>query len=171
MSEVLEEVEETIEEIAIQEEETPKPKRKRKKKASFTNRDSLIKKRFRKGIVNTSAGNVFEIKSLDPKSLLLTRGSAFLPVFNDFIEDPSPESIAEPQIQDFIHQIVCLGVTSIDFVAKELEECSEDETPINVLDIDEQVEVFTSIMELGTSQEEKTLWEFFPGELEEEPTI
>lgn len=167
MSEVLLDTieEEFTEEV---EEEAPKPKKKRKKKPSFTNRDSLIKKRFRKGIVNTSSGNVFEIKSLDPKSLLLTRGSAFLPIFNDFVEEPTPETIAEPEIQDFIHQIVCLGVTSIKFVAKELEECTEEETPVNVLDIDEQVEIFTAVMELGSSQEEKTLWEFFPAEPEEE---
>jgi hypothetical protein len=167
MSEVLLDTieEEIIEEV---EEETLKPKKKRKKKPSFTNRDSLIKRRFRKGIVHTTTGNVFEIKSLDPKSLLLTRGSAFLPIFNDFIEDPSPSTIAEPEIQDFIHQLVCLGTTSIKFVAKEIEECEEEETPVSVLDIDEQIEIFTAIMELGSSQEEKTLWEFFPTELEEQ---
>ena len=156
---------EVLQEDFLEEEiEQPKPKRKRKKKPSFTNRDSLIKRRYRKGIVNTTTGNVFEIKSLDPKSLLLTRGSAFLPIFNDFIAEPSPETIAEPEIQDFIHQIVCLGVTSIKFVAKELEECEDEETPVSVLDIDEQIEIFTSIMELGSSEEEKTLWEFFPGQ-------
>ena len=163
---------EVLQEDFLEEEiEQPKPKRKRKKKPSFTNRDSLIKRRYRKGIVNTTTGNVFEIKSLDPKSLLLTRGSAVLPIFNDFIAEPSPETIAEPEIQDFIHQIVCLGVTSIKFVAKELEECEDEETPVSVLDIDEQIEIFTSIMELGSSEEEKTLWEFFPGQPEEQSQL
>ena len=94
-----------------------------------------------------------------------------MPIFNDFIENPSPETVAEPEIQDFIHQLVCMGVTSIKLVAKELDECTEEETPINLLDIDEQIEIFTSIMELSSSQEEKTLWEFFPNQPEEQSII
>ena len=54
---------EVLQEDFLEEEiEQPKPKRKRKKKPSFTNRDRLIKRRYRKGIVNTTTGNVFEIK-------------------------------------------------------------------------------------------------------------
>ena len=136
---------------------------------TFIDRDSLIKRRYREGEVTTSLDRVFKIKAIDPKVLLITKGTGFLPAFNEFLEDPSPTNVGDPQILDFITQIVILAVTSIKFVDKELEECTEDETPIEVIDIDEQIEIFSAIMELCSTEEEQTEWNFFRDELEEEP--
>ena len=136
---------------------------------TLIDRDSLIKRRYREGEVTTSLDRVFKIKAIDPKVLLITKGTGFLPAFNEFLEDPSPTNVGDPQILDFITQIVILAVTSIKFVDKELEECTEDETPIEVIDIDEQIEIFSAIMELCSTEEEQTEWNFFRDELEEEP--
>ena len=137
---------------------------------TLIDRDSLIKRRYREGEVTTSLDRVFKIKAIDPKVLLITKGTGFLPAFNEFLEDPSPTNVGDPQILDFITQIVILAVTSIKFVDKELEECTEDETPIEVIDIDEQIEIFSAIMELCSTEEEQTEWNFFRDELEEEST-
>ena len=110
----------------------------------------------------------FKIKAIDPKALLITKGSAFLPAFNEFLEDPSPTSVGDPELLNFITQVVILSVTSLKFVEKPLEECSEDETPVDVLDIDEQIEIFSAVMELCTTEEEQTEWNFFRDEFEEE---
>ena len=52
---------------------------------TLIDRDSLIKRRYRQGVITTTMGRSFAIKSIDPKTMLLTRGSAFLPAFTDFI--------------------------------------------------------------------------------------
>ena len=88
--------------------------------------------------------------------------------FNEFLEDPSPTSVGDPQLLSFITQIVILSVTSLKFVEKTLKECSDAETPIEVLDIDEQIEIFSAVMELCSTEEEQTEWNFFRNELEEE---
>ena len=140
-------------------------------KKNFIDRDSLIKRRYREAEVTTSLDRTFKIKAIDPKTLLITKGSGFLPAFSEFLEDPSPTNVGDPQILDFITQIVILAVTSINFVDKTLEECAEDETPIEVIDIDEQIEIFSAIMELCSTEEERTEWNFFRDESEEEPEI
>jgi hypothetical protein len=137
---------------------------------TFIDRDSLIKRRYREGEVTTSLERTFKIKAIDPKTLLITKGSSFLPAFNDFLEDPSPSNVGDPEILGFITQVVILAVTSINFVDKTVDECEGDETPIEVLDIDEQIEVFSAIMELCSTEEEQKEWNFFRDELEEDPT-
>ena len=134
----------------------------------MANRDSLIKRRYRKGEIETTLGRVFKIKSLDPKTMLLTRGSSFLPAFNDFVENQDPSSLGDPEISDFMDDICCASITSINFVKKELEECTEEETPVNVLDLDEKVEIFTAVMEMSSTEEERAEWHFFPGEFTDE---
>lgn len=135
---------------------------------NFIDRESLIKRRYREGEVTTSLQRAFKIKAIDPKALLITKGSGFLPAFSEFLEDPSPTNVGDPQIIDFITQIVVLAVTSVNFVNKTLEECTEDETPIEVIDIDEQIEIFSAIMELCSTEEEQTEWNFFRDQLEEQ---
>ena len=136
---------------------------------TFIDRDSLIKRRYREGEVTTSLDRSFKVKAIDPKTLLITKGSGFLPAFNEFLEDPSPSNVGDPEIINFITQVVVMSVTSINFVDKTLEECSGDETPIEVIDIDEQIEIFSAVMELCSTEEEQTEWNFFRDELEEEP--
>ena len=135
---------------------------------TFIDRDSLIKRRYREGEITSSMNRTFKIKAIDPKALLITKGSAFLPAFNEFLEDPSPTSVGDPELLNFITQVVILSVTSLKFVEKPLEECSEDETPVDVLDIDEQIEIFSAVMELCTTEEEQTEWNFFRDEFVEE---
>ena len=135
---------------------------------TFIDRDSLIKRRYREGEVTTSLDRTFKIKAIDPKTLLITKGSGFLPAFNEFLEDPSPTSVGDPELLSFITQVVILSVTSLKFVEKTLKECSDAETPIEVLDIDEQIEIFSAVMELCSTEEEQTEWNFFRNELEEE---
>tara|TARA_Y100000034_G_scaffold9185_1_gene9893 strand:- start:7096 stop:7662 length:567 start_codon:yes stop_codon:yes gene_type:complete len=135
--------------------------------APLADRNALIKRRYRVGIVTTQMQRSFEIKSIDPKTMLLTRGTAFLPAFNDFLADPNPESIADENIQGFVTDIVVKAVTSINFVNKPLEGCTEEETPIEVLDLDERVEIFSAVMELCASEEERTEWSFLPRTVEE----
>ena len=60
---------------------------------TLIDRDSLIKRRYRQGVITTTMGRSFAIKSIDPKTMLLTRGSAFLPAFTDFMDAPEPEKI------------------------------------------------------------------------------
>ena len=139
-------------------------------KKTIIDRESLIKQRYKEGEVTTSLERTFTIKRIDPKVLLIAKGSAFLPAFSDFLDDPSPSNIGEPEILDFITQIVCMSVTSVKFVDKTLEECTDEETPIEVIDIDEQIEIFSAIMQLCTTEEEQTEWNFFRDELEEQPT-
>ena len=93
---------------------------------NFIDRDSLIKRRYREGEVTTSLNRAFKIKAIDPKTLLITKGSGFLPAFNEFLEDPSPTSVGDPELLSFITQIVILSVTSLKFVEKTLEECSDE---------------------------------------------
>ena len=135
--------------------------------APLADRDSLIKRRYRTGTVITKMERSFEIRSIDPKTMLLTRGSAFLPAFNEFLSDPNPDSIADPNIQNFVKEVVISSVTSLKLVDKSLEECSDDETPIEVLDLDERVEIFSAVMELCASEEERAEWKFFPRPIEE----
>ena len=152
--EIIEEKEEKIEK-----EEVKKP---------IASRDSLIKRRYRKGEIETTLGRVFEIKSLDPKTMLLTRGSAFLPAFNDFVENQDPQSLGDPEISDFMDDICCVSITSINFVKKSLEECTEEETPIEVLDLDEKVEIFSAVMDMSSTEDERAEWHFFPGHFAEQ---
>ena len=63
-----------------------------------------------------------------------------------------------------------MSVTNVRFVDKPLEECTDEEPPIEVIDIDEQIEVFSAIMQLCTTEVEQTEWNFFRDELEEEST-
>ena len=135
--------------------------------APLASKDALVKRRYRTGVVTTQMQRSYEIKSIDPKTMLLTRGSAFLPAFNDFLTDPNPEAIANPEIQSFVSDVVIFAVTSLTFVNKSLEECTEEEVPIEVLDLDEQVEIFSAVMELCASEEERAEWSFFPGTIEE----
>ena len=137
---------------------------------TFIDRDSLIKRRYKEGEVTTSLNRSFTIKSIDPKTLLITKGTAFLPAFNEFLEDPSPTNIGDPEIINFITQVVILSVTNVKLVAKPLEECTEDETPIEVIDIDEQIEIFSAVMEMCATEEEISEWNFFRDEPEGEPT-
>ena len=44
------------------------------KKKTFTSRDELIKRRYRKGVVETSLGRVFEIKSIEDFFLMTLTG-------------------------------------------------------------------------------------------------
>ena len=135
--------------------------------APLADRNALIKRRFRTGVVTTLMNRSFKIKSIDPKTMVLTRGSAFLPAFNDFVAEATPEAMASPEIQSFVTDVVIEAVTSLNFVKKPLEECTEDETPIKVLDLDEQVEIFSAVMELCASEEERTEWSFLPRTIEE----
>tara|TARA_Y100000817_G_C16668232_1_gene460296 strand:- start:199 stop:759 length:561 start_codon:yes stop_codon:yes gene_type:complete len=137
------------------------------KAAPLADRNQLIKRRFRTGIVTTLMERSFEIKSIDPKTMVLTRGTAFLPAFNDFVAESTPDAMANPEIRDFVTDIVIAGVTSLNLVKKTLEECTEEETPVQVLDLDEQVEIFSAIMELCASEEERAEWKFFPPTIEE----
>ena len=137
---------------------------------TFIDRDSLIKRRYKEGEVTTSLNRSFTIKSIDPKTLLITKGTAFLPAFNEFLEDPSPTNIGDPEIINFITQVVILSVTNVKLVEKPLEECTEDETPIEVIDIDEQIEIFSAVMEMCATEEEISEWNFFRDEPEGEPT-
>ena len=91
-----------------------------------------------------------------------------MPAFNEFLSDPNPDSIADPNIQNFVKEVVISSVTSLKLVDKSLEECSDDETPIEVLDLDERVEIFSAVMELCSTEEEQTEWNFFRNESEEE---
>ena len=88
---------------------------------TLIDRDSLIKRRYRQGVITTTMGRSFAIKSIDPKTMLLTRGSAFLPAFTDFMDDPEPEKITDPEINDFIKDVVCRSITSLKFANKPLE--------------------------------------------------
>ena len=139
-----------------------------KVKKPMASRDSLIKRRYRTGEIETALGRVFEIKSLDPKTMLLSRGSAFLPAFNDFIENQNPQSLGDPEISDFMDDICCISVTSVNLVKKDLEECTDDETPIDVLDLDEKVEIFSAVMDMSSSEEERAEWQFFPADITEQ---
>ena len=135
---------------------------------NFIDRNSLIKRRYREGSVTTSLNRTWKIKAIDPKTLLVTKGTAFLPAFTEFLEDPQPSKIGDPEILDFITQVVVLTVTNVKLVDKPLEECAEDETPLEVVDLDEQIEIFSSVMELCSTEEEITEWNFFRDESEEE---
>ena len=44
---------------------------------TFIDRDSLIKRRYREADVTTSLNRSFKIKAIDPKALLITKGSGF----------------------------------------------------------------------------------------------
>ena len=66
------------------------------------------------------------------------------------------------------NEILSFYKDDINFVKKELEECTEEETPINVLDLDEKVEIFTAVMEMSSTEEERAEWHFFPGEFTDE---
>ena len=134
---------------------------------TLIDRDSLIKRRYRQGVITTTMGRSFAIKSIDPKTMLLTRGSAFLPAFTDFMDDPEPEKITDPEINDFIKDVVCRSITSLKFANKPLEECSDEETPLDVLDLDEIVEIFSAVMEMVSSEDEKDEWSFLPATTEE----
>ena len=68
---------------------------------------------------------------------------------------------------NFVKEVVISSVTSLKLVDKSLEECSDDETPIEVLDLDERVEIFSAVMELCASEEERAEWKFFPRPIEE----
>ena len=138
-----------------------------KPKVTLIDRDSLIKRRYRHGMITTTVGRSFGIKSIDPKTMLLTRGSAFLPAFTDFMDEPSPDKIGNPEISDFIKDVVCLSVTSLNLVKKSLEECTEEETPLEVLDLDEMVEIFSAVMEMVSSEDEIEEWSFLPESTEE----
>ena len=129
--------------------------------SNFVSREELISRMYRDGEVTTSLERKFKIKSLDPKSMIISRDSAFLPAFNDFIETQDPSSLADPEVSSFIDDILCIGVTSVNLVTKTLEECVEDEVPIEVLDIDEKAEIFSAIMELSSTEDEKREWSFF----------
>ena len=48
---------------------------------TFIDRSSIIKRRYREGEVTTSLSRTFKIKAIDPKALLITKGSGFLPAF------------------------------------------------------------------------------------------
>ena len=134
---------------------------------TLIDRDSLIKRRYRQGVITTTMGRSFAIKSIDPKTMLLTRGSAFLPAFTDFMDDPEPEKITDPEINDFIKDVVCRSITSLKFANKPLEECSDEETPLDVLDLDVIVEIFSAVMEMVSSEDEKDEWSFLPATTEE----
>ena len=134
---------------------------------TLIDRDSLIKRRYRQGVITTTMGRSFAIKSIDPKTMLLTRGSAFLPAFTDFMDDPEPEKITDPEINDFIKDVVCRSITSLKFANKPLEEWSDEETPLDVLDLDEIVEIFSAVMEMVSSEDEKDEWSFLPATTEE----
>ena len=137
---------------------------------TFIDRDSLIKRRYKEGEVTTSLNRTFKIKSIEPKTLLITKGTAFLPAFNDFLEDPSPTNIGDPEIINFIEQVVMLSVTNVNLVDKSLEDCTEEETPIEVIDVDEQIEIFSAVMEMCSTEEEVSEWNFFREEPEGEST-
>ena len=137
---------------------------------TFIDRDSLIKRRYKEGEVTTSLNRTFKIKSIEPKTLLITKGTAFLPAFNEFLEDPSPTNIGDPEIINFIEQVVILSVTNVNLVDKSLEDCTEEETPIEVIDVDEQIEIFSAVMEMCSTEEEISEWNFFREEPEGEPT-
>ena len=140
---------------------------KKEPQVTLIDRDSLIKRRYRQGVITTTMGRSFAIKSIDPKTMLLTRGSAFLPAFTDFMDDPEPEKITDPEINDFIKDVVCRSITSLKFANKPLEECSDEETPLDVLDLDEIVEIFSAVMEMVSSEDEKDEWSFLPATTEE----
>ena len=137
---------------------------------TFIDRDSLIKRRYKEGEVTTSLNRTFKIKSIEPKTLLITKGTAFLPAFNEFLEDPSPTNIGDPEIINFIEQVVILSVINVNLVDKSLEDCTEEETPIEVIDVDEQIEIFSAVMEMCSTEEEISEWNFFREEPEGEPT-
>ena len=160
------EVVETEEEVTEPEEVEPVSDEDRTS-APLATKDALIKRRYRIGVVTTSQKRSFEIKSIDPKTLLITRGTAFLPAFNDFLAEPNPESLANPEIIDFVSDIVIQSVTSLNFVKKPIDECSDEEVPIETIDIDERIEIFSAVMELCASEEEKIEWRFFPGVIAE----
>ena len=137
-------------------------------KVTLIDRDSLLKRRYRTGVITTTMGRSFEIKSIDPKTMLLTRGSAFLPAFQDFMDEPEPEKIGNPEISEFIKDVVCQTVTSLKLVNKPLDDCTEEETPLEVLDLDEMVEIFSAVMEMVSTEDEKEEWSFLPTTIEEE---
>ena len=136
--------------------------------SNFVSREELISRRYRDGEVTTSLERKFKIKSLDPKSMIISRGSAFLPAFNDFIETQDPSSLADPEVSSFIDDILCVGITSLNLVTKTLEECSDDEVPVDVIDLDEKAEIFGAIMELSSTEDEKREWSFFREESDQE---
>ena len=140
--------------------------------APLVNREALLKKRYRTGIVSTSIGRAYEIRSIDPKTLLLTRGTAFLPAFNEFVESTDPvkqqELLADPEIQEFIKLVCCEAITTLNFVDKPLEDCTEEETPIEAIDIDERIEIFSAVMELCATEDEREVWSFLPQSVPDE---
>ena len=83
------------------------------------------------------------------------------------MDDPEPEKITDPEINDFIKDVVCRSITSLKFANKPLEECSDEETPLDVLDLDEIVEIFSAVMEMVSSEDEKDEWSFLPATTEE----
>ena len=141
--------------------------------APLVDRESLIKRRYRTGIVSTSLGRSYEIRSIDPKTLLLTRGTAFLPAFNEFIESADPvrqqELLADPEIQDFIRLVCCEAITTLNFVDKSIDDCTEEETPIEAIDVDERIEIFSAVMELCATEDEREIWKFLPPSVPDEP--
>ena len=100
--------------------------------------------------------------------MIISRGSAFLPAFNDFVETQDPSSLADPEVSSFIDDILCVGITSLNLVTKTLEECSDDEVPVDVIDLDEKAEIFGAIMELSSTEDEKREWSFFREESDQE---
>ena len=136
--------------------------------SEFVTKEELIARRYRDGEVTTSLDRKFKIKSLDPKTMIISRGSAFLPAFNDFVETQDPSSLADPEVSSFIDDILCVGITSLNLVTKTLEECSDDEVPVDVIDLDEKAEIFGAIMELSSTEDEKREWSFFREESDQE---
>ena len=63
-----------------------------------------------------------------------------------------------------------LSVTNVNLVDKSLEDCTEEETPIEVIDVDEQIEIFSAVMEMCSTEEEVSEWNFFREEPEGEST-
>ena len=168
-----------VEQVEVVEETTPPPPPEETASTNGTgdlaplvDRESLLKRRYRTGIVSTSMGRSYEIRSIDPKTLLLTRGTAFLPAFNDFIEAADPdkqqELLADPEIQDFIKSICCEAITTLNFVDKSIEECTEEETPIEAIDLDERIEIFSAVMELCATEDEREVWKFLPPNMQDE---
>ena len=165
-----EETVETPETEDVEEEVTEEIEEEKPKKKTFTSRDELIKRRYRKGVVETSLGRIFEIKSIDPKTLLITKGTAFLPAFNDFVSEASAEALQNPELLSFVTEVVMLSVTSLNLVDKEIEDCNEEEVPVGAIDMDEQIEIFSAVMDLCATEEEKREWSFFRNTTEEEST-
>ena len=142
--------------------------------AGLTTYDELIQREAaRTSIVKTSSGLAFEVGALAPGDFAMLLGSPFLQRFTDAgidvrnentvketVERLDGESVArlvtDPELLNASRALVCLSVTSINFVDKPQQQCDQEreEISVDLLDFVDLMNICTAILRLSTPSAE-----------------